>query len=389
LRALALNNSQSGADSARMRDLFREAVGLDPNFAEAWSWLAVMEATRYFFPEESPAQKERARTAAETAVRLAPESPDAQGAMGLYYYYVEKNYDEALLWLDRARSAAPNDWKIINAIGLVKRRQGKLDETIELQKRGAELNPLDVNVWMELAESYRGRRDLEQARTTVDRALAISPHDSNVIAVKAETYLAAGDLEKSWEMVRDLTFGPTDDGLGPVLNVILARRDWDELIRRLEALRNDEPPLFRTIDGAAVAQVELARGNRAAAEPLLRDAERELTQLRNRHEGGVIVIESLLRVEACLGRRDQVNSIGEELRAILRFDKWAYPRADLNIANAYAMMGDADDAIPLLEGVLHKTYASAITRAYLRTDPTYDRIRNDPRFQKLCEEPNR
>ncbi|MFL6583636.1 MAG: tetratricopeptide repeat protein [Chthoniobacterales bacterium] len=386
LRALALNNSQAGADSARERDLFREAVRLDPNFAEAWAWLAATEASRYFFPEENQAQKERAHTAAETAVRLAPESPDAQGSMGLYYYYVEKNYDEALRWLERARSAVPNDWKVINAIGLVKRRQGKLDETIELQKRGAELNPLDVNVWVELAWSYRGRRDLVQARTTLDRALALSPHDANVIAVKAETYLAAGDLEKSWEMLRDLTFGPTDDGLGPVINVLLARRDWDELIRRLEAIRNDEPPLFRTIDGVAVAIVERFRGNKAAAEPLLRDAERELRELRNRHEGGVIVLESLVRVEACFGRRDQVNSIGEELRAILRFDKWAYPRADLNIALAYAIMGDADDAIPLLERVLHENYASAITPAYLRVDPTYDRIRNDPRFQNLCEE---
>jgi predicted Zn-dependent protease len=190
-------------------------------------------------------------------------------------------------------------------------------------------------------------------------------------------------------MLRDLTFGPTDDGLGPVLNVLLARRDWDESIRRLEVMRSDEPPLFRTVDGAAVAQLEFARGNKAAAEPLLRDAERELTELRNRHEGGVIVIESLLRVDACFGRRDQVNSIGEELRATLRFDKWAYPRADLSIAQAYAIMGDAEDAIPLLERVLHETYANAITRAYLRRDPTYDRIRNDPRFQKLCEEPNR
>ena len=59
---------------------------------------------------------------------------------------------------------------------------------------------------------------------------------------------------------------------------------------------------------------------------------------------------------------------------------------DLNIALAYAIMGDADDAIPLLERVLHENYASAITPAYLRVDPTYDRIRNDPRFQKLCQE---
>jgi hypothetical protein len=47
-------------------------------------------------------------------------------------------------------------------------------------------------------------------------------------------------------------------------------------------------------------------------------------------------------------------------------------------------MGDADRALPLLETVLHETYAGAATPAYLRFDPRFDRIRNDPRFQKLA-----
>src|SRR5262249_44663227 len=205
-------NSQSDADNARMRDLLREAVQLDPNFAEAWSWLAMVESLRYFFPEESPAQKERARNAAETALRLAPESADAQGAMGYYFYYVEKNYDEALRWLDRARAIAPNDWKWIGARSLVKRRQGKLDEAIGLQKRGAELDPLNVNVWMDLAWSYRGRRDLQEARAVLDHALTLSPNDVNILAMKAETYAAGGDLDTSWRMLRDLKFSPTDEG---------------------------------------------------------------------------------------------------------------------------------------------------------------------------------
>src|SRR5262249_25944525 len=143
LRALALRESQSDADSARMRDLLREAVRLDPNFASAWAWLAEMESVRYFFPEESPAQKERAHHAVETAFRLAPQSAEAQGAMGYYYYYVEKNWGEALRWLEQARALAPNDSKFFRMTALVNRRQGKLDEATELQKRGAELDPLN------------------------------------------------------------------------------------------------------------------------------------------------------------------------------------------------------------------------------------------------------
>jgi TolB-like protein len=386
LHALALRDSQSDADSARMRDLLREAVRLDPNFAEAWTWLTVLESVRYFFPEESPTQKERARAAADTAMRLAPESADALGSMGVYYYYVEKNYEEALRWLDRARAIAPNDWKFINATALVKRRQGKLDETIALQKHGLELDPLNVDSWVELAWSYRGRRDLEQTRLTLDRALAVSPNDANIIAKKAETYAAAGDLETSWQILRDLKFGPGDDGFGTLIDVIMGRRDYDEALRRIAALHlaGNESPLFRALDRSVAGEIEFNRGNVTAAKPALLDAEKALSQLRDQHEGGIIVLEQLLYIDAYLGRRDEVERIGEQLRSIRRLDKWTYPVADLAIAIGYAQMRDADHAVPLLDKVLHENYAGAITPAYLRFDARYDPIRNDPRFQKLA-----
>jgi hypothetical protein len=144
-----------------------------------------------------------------------------------------------------------------------------------------------------------------------------------------------------------------------------------------------EPPLFQALDRAVVGQLKFAQGDSVTAEPLLHQAEGELTRLRDRHEGGIIVLDQLIFVEACLGRPQEVERIGEQLRAT-RFDKWTYPFNDLKIATAYAVMGDADRAVPLLETALHETYAMAATPAYLRFDPRFDRIRNDPRFQKMA-----
>src|SRR4029434_2087536 len=111
LRAIALRNSQSGEDALHAIEFCRQAVALDPNFAEAWAELAAKESSRYFFPERTEAQKERARVASETAVRLAPELPDAQRAMGFYHYYCLQDYEQALARLARALAASSRDPK--------------------------------------------------------------------------------------------------------------------------------------------------------------------------------------------------------------------------------------------------------------------------------------
>jgi serine/threonine-protein kinase len=62
------------------------------------------------------------------------------------------------------------------------------------------------------------------------------------------------------------------------------------------------------------------------------------------------------------------------------------------MAHIYALLGDADHAIPLLKRLLQIPYGLAppiwekITPALLRLDPVWDQIRNDPRFQELATE---
>jgi hypothetical protein len=56
------------------------------------------------------------------------------------------------------------------------------------------------------------------------------------------------------------------------------------------------------------------------------------------------------------------------------------------MADIYALLGDADHAIPILKRLL-QTPPYPITPALLRLDPVWDQIRNDPRFQKLAASP--
>jgi len=67
-------------------------------------------------------------------------------------------------------------------------------------------------------------------------------------------------------------------------------------------------------------------------------------------------------------------------------DPFEGPAEEESMAQIYALLGDADHAIPILKRLLRIPYAFAITPALLRLDPIWDQIRNDPRFQQLCQD---
>jgi hypothetical protein len=62
------------------------------------------------------------------------------------------------------------------------------------------------------------------------------------------------------------------------------------------------------------------------------------------------------------------------------------------LARVAARLGEPDRAITALEKLLSIPYSGRLaefmplTPALLRLDPMFDPLRNDPRFQKLCED---
>jgi serine/threonine-protein kinase len=289
--------------------------------------------------------------------------------------------------LNIAHERAPNDANVLLAIGLVQRRQGNFDESITTQKEAAKLDPLNEDIWFNLGRSYRGLRKFDEARSMFDRALTIAPNDAHMLTLKSETYLAQGDLDATWQMIGHLR--DNERAYGAQIEVLTYRRQFDEAIARVSSVfasSNNATPLFVAIGHAMLGNLHLAKGDRLKAQPLFVQAEQELESLRAGGDSGLLLAVTLVEVEGRLGHRDEVETDADSILQRIKKDAWGFAREEEAVGRAYTALGDFDRAVPLLQHALATPSNESLTPAYLRFDPFWDPVRNDPRFQELIAE---
>ena len=127
--------------SLKAEQLFEQATKLDPNFAAAFAGLSMVESWMYHSFDPLPARREKARTAANEALRLQPDLPEAHLALGFSYYYGDRDYERALAEFEIAKRGLPNEAQAYMAIGAIQRRQGRWVESTANLEKAAELDP--------------------------------------------------------------------------------------------------------------------------------------------------------------------------------------------------------------------------------------------------------
>src|SRR5438552_9383564 len=143
------------------------------------------------YPSYDPtrARKEKARAAADTAIRLQPDLPEAHLSLGFYYYYCERNYEKALDEFAIAKRSLPNSPDVYMAIASIERRQGKWAESTANFEKAASLSPKDAFILVNLGDNYRANRNFEAADRIFDRAIEAAPSSLNARGEKGKLAL--------------------------------------------------------------------------------------------------------------------------------------------------------------------------------------------------------
>src|SRR5437764_104221 len=184
-RAYEANPDRLFEDFKLAERLYSETLQHDPSFALAHARLSATLARIYHWFAPSEELKTRIKQTAEKALESKPDLGEGHLALGLYYYWIEANYDTALEQLRLAAAALPNDSEIGYVSAAIRRRQGKWSENLELRKKSQAVDPGNANVASEIAFTYGFVHDWAQSRQMYDRVVALAPDSANFKITRA------------------------------------------------------------------------------------------------------------------------------------------------------------------------------------------------------------
>jgi TolB-like protein/Tfp pilus assembly protein PilF len=402
LRGLAytLKAGNTPASALGAQKYLKEAVRLDPKFALAWALLSYVDANGYLTLTLQPtvALRDEARQAAETALSLQPNLGEAIWAKGNYHYACLKDYDSAVRYLEQARQLLPNSSQIPESLAYVTRRRGQWDRSEGYFNEVERVDPRNVKVLNQHALSYKMLRRFPEAVRKLDQVLDITPDDLDTLATKAAIALAEGDLPRASALLAPLHPNADDTQAleTQVYQAILERRAGP-MITRLEEVLAKPDPALGYINGEVrfyLGWAQEVAGDHAAAEETWRQTRSELEPLLKEQAENRSLIADLALANMALGDKAAAFAFVDRGLAAFPIERDAVAGAiPIEIlARVAARMGEPDRAIATLQKLLSVPGEGALaegiplTPALLRLDPMFDPLRNDPRFQKLCED---
>ena len=322
------------------RQMFQNAIALDPNFAEAYGWLALAQ---YYEFHVGNAAKEMLNASLDNAHKALAKDPNliiARRAL-IHIYHSTGQTEDGLRQAKRILETNSGDPDALEAAGLGYFRAGMMDRAIPLLQRAVAADPLNASFRNELARSLDHNGEAQRALEILAPTMA-NPESAWVAAL---CYRSLGQFEQAIAMERRcLAAAP------------LTQAAWFDLGGVYIAAGRAAEARATWTEGARVIESQVAK----------------FENFRTRIWLGLLY--------AALGRRDQALAQTRIALALEPADPWALYHAGC----IRALLGDRNEALRLIRRALDNGFLSLhYVTGYQRLGFPLHSLRNDPGLHEL------
>ena len=274
---------QRGLSIAKAIDCFKEAVALDPSYAQAWAGLAdgyttygysgfkpaievmplALEAARRALQLDENMAEAHSALAAPTqlyernydlarreflrALELNPNYPQARAWYGLFYLqWVEGNDSKSRAELTRLLQIDPLSGYANVILSFFCASSDRPSEAVEHGRRGVELDPNSYLARWSLAVALECNGQYEEAATVTEQALAMSGRHAWALTTLASIYSAWNKPDEALAVYRELNVRLAREFIQPAMLAIAAAAvgEMDRAVELAQEAVDKRDPLF-------------------------------------------------------------------------------------------------------------------------------------------------
>lgn len=216
-------------------ELYKRAIEIDPDNARAYAGLSFTYAIRVAYghalhkDEYLPAKE-----AAEKALELDDQLPNAHDAMCWVHAALELQIKKAAKYIKRAYELAPNKSEIIVGMAVWELLNANFDRAIRLNRKALELDPLNPFTYRELGRTLAYAGKLVEAREAYEKCLQMSSDMTAVHYGLSMVLLLQGKYEEAERIiVKEKLDGYRFCGQALIADALGKREESDKYLNKL------------------------------------------------------------------------------------------------------------------------------------------------------------
>jgi tetratricopeptide (TPR) repeat protein len=363
---------------------YDKAIALDTLFAKAYAGRSIATSWGFYTGQLDSDYIEKCRADIDKALRIDRDLPDAQTALGFYYYYCKNDLKNALIHFRNASELNRYDYQPLFYMSLVYRKTGDWKKTRELLSEIAGSHPTEALFLTNIGLSYTYLHEYDSALMYHQKAIDLMPGWSASYLNKILTLLLkSGTTEETWKLlsIAEKKTGEDLGDFGVLMHVY--DRNYKDALREVMAsdpgtnASKAEKYLDAAFLNSLMGNTSISMGFYKSSLDILIPEIQEHPRDNNYRRKAALAY-------AGLGNKVKALEEIEEAMRLSLDNNMLTSDTMIDLARIFTMTGDYGNAFETIKYLLDNP--SMLSAKVLQSDPVWDPLKQFSEYKTLVKQ---